>query len=127
MKIITGAIIAIGLFISGLLVGRYVFYKTEIKVIKETVTKTEYKYKYLKSENKPVFDQENFNRLLYCYDSPLLFEDHTEGNTLHVKAYDECKEATVQYEIGSKGNYKIYLTVGVVGILTGIGLYHFLK
>src|SRR4030042_1278224 len=114
---IIGSIIAIVLFSSGVLTGRYYFTKTDIKIIEKVVTETKYKYKNLKPENKPIFDQENFNRLLACYDSPLQFKTNTINNILNVKVYDDCKEATALYEIGTTGNYKIYLGIGAAGVI----------
>jgi hypothetical protein len=118
---------AIIIFLSGMKVGSIYFAKTEIKVVKETVHETVYKYKDLKPEAHPIFDLDNFNRLLACYDSPLKSEYNVVGNKLNIYVWDLCKETNIEYEIGTSGNYKIYLTVGVVGVLTGIGLYHYLK
>jgi hypothetical protein len=124
---IISAIALIIVFLAGMKVGSIYFAKTEIKIVKETEYKTVYKYKDLKPINNPIFDIDNFNRLLECYDSPLQFEARTVESVLSVRAFDACKENTIQYEIGSKGNYKIYIGIGVVGVLTGIGLYHYFK
>jgi hypothetical protein len=112
IAIAIGIIIAI--FLSGIFVGRFYFAKTEIKVVERLIYKTIYKEKI-----QPVFDQDNFNRLLACYNSELKFKDRTENNYLFVTALDDCKEATARYEIGQSGSWKIYAGVGLVGILAG--------
>lgn len=123
--ILTGIILTIAVFLSGLFIGKKYFATHEIKVITKTVTETKYKTKieYVKNHDtgnhQPVFDQDNFNRLLACYESPLKFQDRTENNYLFVTAFDDCKEATARYEIGTSGNYKIYLAFGTAGILAG--------
>lgn len=113
MKYLTGAIIAIVLFISGLLTGRFYYAKTEIKVVEKEVTKTEYKYKYLKTESKPKFTEDNFTRLLYCYNTNLVLDTNTKDNTLYVKCYDECKEITGQYKISAK-DYKHFFQAAAI-------------
>jgi hypothetical protein len=121
--IISGVVISIILFMSGLLVGRYKFYKTEIRVVEREVTKTEYKIKVEK-----IFDKSNFDNLLTCYESPITFKNSTDKNYLYVTAGDLCKDATVKYEIKSAGNMRLYFTVGIAGLVvgagTGIYLYH---
>jgi len=112
-------LIIIFIFLSGLFVGRFYFSKTEIKVTERIVYKTEWKEKI-----QPIFDQDNFNRLLTCYNSELRFKDRTENNYLFVTAFDECKENTIKYEIGQRGDWKIYTGVGVAGILVGGYLYY---
>jgi hypothetical protein len=127
MKYIIGSVIAIVLFVSGIFTGGKYYAKTEIKVVKETVHDTVYKYKELKPEAHPIFDLDNFNRLLACYDSPLKSEYNVVGNKINVFVWDDCKNTNIEFEVASKGDYKLYLTVGVVGVLTGIGLYHYFK
>jgi hypothetical protein len=127
MKYIIGSAIAIVLFVSGILTGSKYYAKTEIKVIKEIQYETIYRYKELKPESHPIFDVDNFNRLLACYDSPLKSEYNVVGNKINVAVWDDCKNTELEFEVASKGDYKLYLTVGVVGVLTGIGLYHYLK
>lgn len=128
---IIGPIIAIVLFTSGVLTGRYYFTKTDIKIIEKVVTKTEYKYKELKIENKPVFDIDNFNRLLYCYNSEFKTKDIVENNWLKINIADECKSIDLKYEIGTKSDFKLYLTIGAtagtIGILSGLAIHHYLK
>jgi hypothetical protein len=114
-------------FIAGLLIGKYKFATHEIKVITETVTETKYKTKIEYVNNTPVFDQSNFNRLLACYESPLKFKDKTENNYLFVTAFDDCKEATARYEIGTKGNLKFYLTLTGIGAAAGAGIVLYYK
>lgn len=120
-------------FVVGLLIGRYKFSTHEIKIETKTVTKTEYKTKieYVKvpGEIKPVavFDQDNFNRLLNCYESPLKFKERTENNYLYVTSFDDCKTSTAKYEIGTKGNLKACLTLTGIGAAAGAGIVLYYK
>jgi hypothetical protein len=120
-SIIIGAIIAIGLYAGGVITGKYYFAKTDIKIVEKEIIKTEWKYKELR---QPVFDHDNFNKLLLCYNSELKFKEKTEKNYLHVTAFDECKEAEIRYEIGTKGNWKIYVSIGIGSALIGIIAYN---
>lgn len=125
IKITIGIILSISCFITGVLIGKNNFSKNNIKIIEKKIEITKWKTKieYVKNPDtgnqQPVFDQDNFNRLLTCYESPLKFQDRTENNYLFVTAFDDCKEATARYEIGTAGNYKIYLAFGTAGILAG--------
>ncbi len=119
-KALIGIVAALVLFVSGILVGRYKFVKTEIKIIEKEVTKTEYKVKVEK-----VFDQTNFDNLLKCYDSPITFTNYTKDNYLFVKAEDLCKDAEVKYEIKSAGNYKFYIGLSAAGLITGAIVYKY--
>jgi hypothetical protein len=139
-KIIIGAVIAIVLFLSGLMIGRYVFYKTEIKVEEVKVEDTIWKDKYNQLQKKVVsmpkqitqadkekITDDDLSDLIFCYNASLDFEDHTENNILFVTAFTPCKEATAEYKIGVRNNYAVYLTIGLVGIGTGLALYHFMR
>lgn len=120
-------------FIVGLLVGRYKFSTHEIKVVTKTVTKTVYKTKieYVKVPGEikpvPVFDQENFNRLLNCYESPLKIKERIENNNLFITIGDNCKEISAKYEIGTKSNLKAYLTLTGIGAAAGAGIVLYYK
>jgi hypothetical protein len=115
-KYIVGVIIAIILLISGILIGKYYFSKTDIKIVTKEVTKTEYKYKFLPTD---LNDVEKCKQAFDCSNSSINFKEKIVSNTLSVTAYDSCKEATAQYQIGTKGNWKIYVGVGAVGIAAG--------
>ena len=114
--IIIGAIIAIVLFTGGIFIGKYKFSTHEIKIEQKIEYKTIWKEK--PAANLP-FTQENFDNLLFCTVSDLHFKEKTENNYLYVTAYDACKENTARYEIGTKGNWKIYAGIGAAGIITG--------
>ena len=43
----------------------------------------------------------------------------TADNYLFVTVMDDCKEASAKYQIGTAGNYKLYFTVGAVGLIAG--------
>jgi len=121
--IIIGAITAIVLLIGGVFIGKYYFSKTDIKVVDRIVYKTEYKTKIVKE-----YTTENFDQLWGCYQSPITFADRTEQSYLYVTAKDDCKEATARYQIGTKGNYKIYLGIaGAAAITGGILSYKYLR
>jgi hypothetical protein len=109
---------------TGFVAGRYKYPVTKIKVIEKIINKTEYKYKIETIKN---FDADNFAKLLYCYDSEIKFNDYTLGNVLIVEAYDNCKEARAEYEIGTSGDWKIYAGVAIAGIGLGIAGYALLK
>ena len=117
--IISGVVIACILFVSGLLVGRYNFAKPEIKVVEKIVTKTEWKTQIKYIDNQPLFDKENFDRLLGCYSSNLQLIDKTENDWLLITAKDDCKEVTGKYRIGQSGNMNLYIGIGIAGIITG--------
>ena len=141
-KIIIGALIAIvlltGTFFTGLYFGK-TYFPQKIKVKEVKVENTIWKDKYdqlqkkiasmpkqITPADKEKITDNNLSDLIFCYNASLDFKDHVENNTLFVTAYTPCKEATAKYEIGTKGDYKIYLTVGVIGILAGTGLTYYL-
>ena len=130
-NIIVGIIAVFIIFCIGVIVGYKYFSTTEIEVkekkIYETKWKTEIKTKIVYKEKKPEFNQENFGIFYNCYISPIQFEDWTEKNYLNIKAFDDCKEAQARYEIGQKGNWKIYLGFGLGGFALGTGLYFIFK
>src|SRR4030066_1288967 len=114
--IIIGAIIAIVLFTGGIFIGKYKFSTHEIKIEQKIEYKTIWKEK--PAVNLP-FTQDNFDNLLFCAVSDLHFKEKTEKNYLYVTAFDACKENTARYEISTKGNWKIYLSIAGVAALTG--------
>lgn len=123
--IIIGATIAIALFVGGIFIGKYKFSTHEIKIEEKIEYKTIWKEK--PAQDLP-FTQENFDNLLFCATSDLHFKEKTENNYLYVTAYDACKENTARYEIGTKGNWKIYLGIaGVAAITGGILSYKYLR
>lgn len=132
--IITILISCLLFFTVGIFIGKYKFSTQEIKIVEKKVYETKWKTKieYVKNpdtgKNQPIFDQNNFNRLLNCYDSPLNFKDRTEKNYLFVTAFDDCKEATARYKISQKGNWKIYFTFAGIGVVAGgVAVYYLRK
>jgi len=115
-KIISSIVIAIVLFVGGIFIGKYYFSKTDIKVVEKVEYKTIWKEK--PAANLP-FTQENFDNLLYCATSDLHFKDRTEKNYLFVTAFDACKENTARYEIGTKGDWKVYVCLAGAGVVAG--------
>jgi len=107
------------IFAAGALVGKYYFSKTDIKVIDRIVYTTVYK------ESAPTqYTPENFDKLLLWANSPINFKDRTEKNYLFVTAFDLNKENTARYEIGTKGNWKVYgVIAGLAAIAGGIAVY----
>lgn len=132
-KFITiGLIAAITIFAGGLLIGKFYFSKTDIKVVDrlvyKTKWKTEIKTKIVYKDKEPEFSQENFDIFYNCYTSPISFKDYTEKNYLFVTAYDDCKEAEARYEIGSSGNWKLYFSLGAITATgAGYGIYRLIK
>jgi hypothetical protein len=113
-KYLTGAIIAILLFVGGVLTGKYYFAKTDIKVVDRTIYTTVYK------EATPTeFNQQNFDLLKLWVNSPIQFKDRTEKNYLFVTAFDLHKENTARYEIGTYGDWKVYAIIGGLGAIAG--------
>lgn len=99
MKYVIGALIAIGLFIGGVLTGRYYYAKETIKVVKETKYETEWKIKHLRPEAEPAFTLENYNTCLTCVNSPIEFGYNLQDNTLLVVGWDECKQNQHEFKI----------------------------
>lgn len=132
MKYIYGVIIAIVLFVSGIIVGKYKFSTKDIQVIEkieyQTKWKTEFREKIVYKDKKPEFSQENFNIFYESYQAPIHFKDRTEKNYLFVTAYTPYKEAIARYEIGTKGNWKYYLIWAGIGMAAGgAALWYFTK
>jgi hypothetical protein len=115
-NIIIGLISAIIIFAGGLLIGKLYFSKTDIKVTERIVYKTQWKEK--PAADLP-FTQQNFNNLLFCAVSDINFKDRAESDYLFITAFDECKENTARYKIGTKGDWAVYLGVGVVAFAGG--------
>ena len=126
-QILTGIVIAILLFIGGVLLGKYYFSSIEIKIVEKKVFETKWKTKIVYRDNKPVFNMENFNILNDCYTSPIEFEEHTKNDYLHVLAYDNCKQAEARYKIGQKGNWTYYIAFATGGFVLATGLYLILR
>lgn len=131
--IITGIILSIIIFLSGVFIGKNQFSTHEIKIQEKIVYSTEWKtkIKVIKDPDTgrpaPLFDQDNFNRLLSCYESPLKFQEKIRNNYLYITAYDNCKEAQAEYEIVTKGNWKIYLAMAGIGVAIGGGVALYLR
>jgi hypothetical protein len=109
-------IIIAGMFAAGIIIGKFYFSKTDIKIIDRIVYQTVWKEK--PAASLP-FTQVNFDNLLACTLSEINFKDHTEKNYLFVTAFDSCKENTARYEIGQKGNWKVYAIIGGLGVIAG--------
>jgi len=112
-------ILCVVCFIAG---GRY-YSKTDIKIVEKEVTKTEYKVVI----KEPSLTFEDLNQLNECYKSPLQFGYRQDDNIFTVYAWDKCKESSVKYEVKTGHNFKLYLTFGLVGLASGLVLYHVLR
>jgi len=117
--IITGIILAIALLIGGIFIGKYKFSTHEIQVLEKKIYETKWKTKIVYKDNKPEFTQENFDIAVACMESSIDFKDRTENNYLFITAFDDCKENTARYEIGTKGNWKVYLAIAGLGAAAG--------
>ncbi len=100
--------------IFGIIFGKYYFSKTEIQIKEKIVYKTEYKTKI-----EYVNNQENFNALYKCYQSPINFKEKTENEWLIIHAEDACKSSDIKYKIGTKGDWKVYAAIAGVGAAGG--------
>jgi hypothetical protein len=118
-----GILIAIILCVSSFLVGKFGFSTHEIEVKEKVVYKTIYK------ETTPTeFNQQNFDLLTSWVNSPIQFKDRTEKNYLFVTAFDDHKEATARYEIGTVGDWKLYgCLIGAGAIAGGYAIYKLTK
>lgn len=119
-------------FISGILIGKYKFSKQDIKVVEVTHSETKWdtkiETKIVYRDKKPEFNQDNFDIFYNCYKSPIQFKHTVNNNFLNVTAFDDCKEATAQYEIGTKGNWKMYLAfAGICAAAGGAALWYFTR
>jgi hypothetical protein len=103
-----------GIFAAGLLVGKYFLSTHNIEVKEKIIYKTVYKEKI-----QPIFDQDNFNRLLTCYNSELKFTDTTNNDWLIIHVEDACKSADAKYKIGTYGNWTIYGGIAIVAAAAG--------
>jgi hypothetical protein len=124
MKYIIDLFFAILLFVSGLIIGGKNFSTHEIQVVKEIEYKTVYKYEQLKPENV-TFTLKDFNLCIDCVNSPIDFSYMQRDNILTVKAFDACKENERGFEIKTPAPVKMYLTIGIIGILSGFAIYHY--
>ena len=119
MKYVIGAIIAIGLFISGLLIGKFHYAKTEIKIEKVKVKNTVWKDKHQKLKlSKPIAKEkisvDDLNDLVYCYNSPLRFGHRIQDNEILVMAWDDCKQNEIKYKIKTKNTKKHIFQIAII-------------
>ena len=136
--ILIGILISAGLAFAG----RQYLVKTEIKIKEVKIEDTIWKDKYLQLQQKlskmpkkiteaekEKISVDDLSNLIWCYNSPLDFAHYTDHNFVYVTVTDGCKEAKAQYKIKviQKGNWKVYLTIGVIGVTSGILLYHLTK
>ncbi len=124
--VIIGIILAIALLVGGIFIGKYKFSTHEIQVVEKKIYETKWKTKIVYKDNKPEFTQENFGIAVACMESSIDFKDRTENNYLFVTAFDNCKENTARYEIGTKGNYKVYLAIAGIGVAGGAAAVYYL-
>ena len=111
--VITLLVIA-GIFMAGALVGKCFFSTHNIEVNEKIIYKTIYKEKI-----QPVFDQDNFNRLLVCYNSELKFTDTTNNDWLTIHVEDACKSADAKYKIRTHGNWTVYGSIAILAAIAG--------
>lgn len=119
--IITGLITGIIIFAGGIFTGKYKFSTQDIKVVEKKVYETKWKTKIKYVNKEPEFTKENFDISFNCMMSSLNFKDYTENNYLFITAFDDCKEATARYEIGTKNNWRVYLIWAGIGAAVTAG------
>lgn len=107
----------VGLIIGGAIIGvlAYKYYsgkpdKIVIKEIEKPVIK------YIKQ-----IDYNDNDGLYACYSSPIVIDRKLTGDIYRIRASDGCKktEVTDKIEISSNGNYKFYITAGIIGLAAG--------
>ena len=56
-----------------------------------------------------------------CYQSPIFIKRKLDGDIYRIEASDGCKKTTVadKIEVGSSGNWKLYIGIGTVGACAG--------
>jgi len=96
----------------GYVVGRYVT-KQDVIIKEVTVTKT----KYIKV---PV----TMEQYKECYESPIHIQTTAVDNIIRVRAFDECKEATADIEVGTqtKDNMLYVVSSFAFGMILGVVL-----
>jgi len=126
--IITGIILAIALLVGGIFIGKYKFSTHDIEIKDRIVYQTKWKTKVEYREKKPEMTVENYDFFYNCWTSSIDFKEKTETsyswlifrhNYLYITAFDQCKENTARYEIGTKGNWKVYLAIAGLGAAAG--------
>lgn len=107
----------IGIIIGGASIGilayKYYTNKPDKIVIKEVEKPV---VKYIKQISY------NDNAGLYaCYSSPIVIDRKLTGNIYRIRASDGCKQTEVsdKIEVGSSGNYKFYISAGIIGLVAG--------
>ena len=148
LKLISiGLFAALIMFIVGFISGmKYISNNDQPKIVDKVISDTKWKDKYLTL--KQAYDKKNkvilkknltpeiSKQAINCMFSPLNADETIEmkysyfvfpRTVLTVRMYDDCKEATARYEIGQKGNWKIYTTIAVAAAAGGAGIYYFLK
>ena len=81
----------------------------------------------IKEVIKPVYTtlkevQPNDTKGLYeCYQSPIFIKRELKEDIYYIEASDGCKKTAVadKIEVGSSGNWKLYIGVGAVGTCVG--------
>ena len=105
--LIIGALVA--------LIGTKLLWPTKEIVVKEKVIyQTQYQI-----PTDLVFNLDNFNTYKACYASSIRFETKTNEDWLTVRAFDDCKSNTMNLQIGTSTNWRIYFAVAAVGAIGG--------
>jgi hypothetical protein len=78
------------------------------------------------SETKYVKVPKTMDEAIKCYKSPIRIEAKTVDNTIEVKAYDDCKEATANINIESSNDNKccLYCIGTAIGTVVVIVILH---
>jgi hypothetical protein len=99
--------------------GYYTRKKIEnVKIIKEKI--------YIKGETKTKWYYRkvprSYDDYKKAYSSPILINGYVKNQVLNVECTDKWKTSTKGFKLATKGNWKVYFAVGIVGVGAGIGL-----
>lgn len=115
---LTAIIIIAASFSGGYLYRMFTAPVPEIKIVEKTRVQTRY-----------IRHATTCDEYRQCYQSPIMIQTHmVQARTMHIRAYDDCKEARqdVRIKVGQSGNWRFYLGAGVALGIGSIALYKIL-
>lgn len=118
MKIVA-YLMAILMLCAASFAGGYFSHRPGVRIVTETKTVREWKYRDAEIAALPASDQLALYR--ECYYSPIEIEGIMRQNTLHVRAGNECQTAQKDFVFEGQGSasWRTYAIIGGAGILAG--------